>query len=79
MRYMFVVPFLVWASVPPLFLAAFVIADRLRLPVPGDILVFCAAGWMAIFGLPLSLVLVVCAAVSAVVIYLWERRQGPAG
>ncbi len=73
MRYWAVIVLLAVASVPPLLIAAFIVADRLRIHLPGDILVFSAAGYMVYFGLPLSLGLVVCAAALAVGIYFSGR------
>jgi membrane protein implicated in regulation of membrane protease activity len=81
MRYWFVVPLLVLASVPPLFIASFAIVDRFNIPVPVDgFLFFCAAGFMAGVGMPISLFLVLFAGVSAASIYVGRRiesrRQG---
>ena len=72
-RFRAVIVLLAVASVPLLFLAAVIVTDRLQIHVPGDILVFCAAGWMVIFGLPLSLILLLCAVASAVSIYCADQ------
>jgi len=55
-------------------MAAFIVIDRLQIPVPGDIVVFGAAHALAVFALPISLAFVFFAAVDAVVIYLYGRR-----
>jgi len=66
---------LFWASLPPLLMAAFIAADRLRMPVPGDIVTFGAAVFLSYVALLASPLLLLFAAVYAAVIYIRGRME----
>jgi len=78
-RYRSVFALLAWALflalVPPLLMAAFFIADRLQIPVPGDIVTFGAAVFLSYFALMASPILFFFAAVYTAVIYTWGRIE----
>ena len=78
-RYRSVFLLLAWALffavVPLLVMAAFFIADRLQIPVPGDIVTFGAAVFLSYFALLVSLIIFFLAAVDAAVIYTWGRIE----